>query len=111
MSLLPIPMEGEETFGVSKIQDFTWKQLLDLCACTWCGRCQANCPAHNSGKTLSPREVILNLKEHLLETSPALLNVKAATAKDGHSKELIGGVVTEEETWYCRKIKCRKVPS
>jgi Fe-S oxidoreductase len=101
MSLLPIPMEGEETFGVSKIQDFTWKQLLDLCACTWCGRCQANCPAHNSGKTLSPREVILNLKEHLLETSPALLNVKAATAKDGHSKELIGGVVTEEEIWAC----------
>ena len=101
MTLLPIPMEGEETFGVSKIQDFTWKQLLDLCACTWCGRCQANCPAHQSGKTLSPREVILNLKEHLLEAGPELLKPQTVTAKDGNAKELIGGVVTEEEIWAC----------
>ena len=101
MALEPIPMEGEENFGVSKIQDFTWKQLLDLCACTWCGRCQANCPAHLSGKTLSPREVILNLKEHLLEVGPELLKPQTVTAKDGRAKELIGGVVTEEEIWAC----------
>ena len=101
MSLLPIPLEGEETFGVSKIQDFTWKQLLDLCACTWCGRCQDNCPAHNSGKTLSPREVILKLKEHLLETSPELLKGKTEITTEKPVKAMIGDVITEEEIWAC----------
>ena len=101
MALEPILMEEQETFGVSKIQDFTWKQLLDLCACTWCGRCQANCPAHQTGKTLSPREVILNLKEHLLEEGPILLKAKPETAADGRPSSMIGGVVTEEEIWAC----------
>ena len=101
MSLLPIPLEGEETFGASKIQDFTWKQLLDMCACTWCGRCQDNCPAHNSGKTLSPREVILKLKEHLLETSPELLKGKTETTTEKPVKAMIGDVITEEEIWAC----------
>ena len=101
MTLLPIPMEGEETFGVSKIQDFTWKQLLDLCACTWCGRCQANCPAHQSGKTLSPREVILNLKEHLLEAGPELLKGKEKASSESPTKAMIGDVVTEEAIWAC----------
>jgi hypothetical protein len=48
-----------------------------------------------TGKKLAPREVIHNLKEHLLEAGPALLTVKAETAKDGLAKEIIGGVVTE----------------
>ena len=76
--LEPIPLEGAETFGASKIQDFTWKDLLDLYACAVCGRCHVNCPAQLSGKTLSPREVIHNLKEHLLEAGPELLASKLA---------------------------------
>jgi Fe-S oxidoreductase len=120
--LEPIPVEAE-TFGASKIQDFTWKDLLDLYACAVCGRCHANCPAHLSGKTLSPREVIHNLKEHLLEAGPELLARKLASqaaASSGspgetpagtqaetqaetptETKEMIGGVVTEEEIWAC----------
>ncbi len=116
--LEPVPVEAE-TFGASKIQDFTWKDLLDLYACAVCGRCHANCPAHLSGKTLSPREVIHNLKEHLLEAGPELLARKLAsqTAASSESsggtpaeiqaetptktKEMIGGVVTEEEIWAC----------
>jgi Fe-S oxidoreductase len=99
--LEPIPLEEAESFGVSKIQDFTWKQLLDLCACTWCGQCHANCPAQLSGKTLSPREVILNLKEHLLETGPGLLAGKAEASSESQAKTMIGDVVTEEEIWAC----------
>jgi Fe-S oxidoreductase len=126
--LEPVPVEAE-TFGASKIQDFTWKDLLDLYACAVCGRCHANCPAHLSGKTLSPREVIHNLKEHLLEAGPELLANKlasqaaASSGSPGDSpvetqtetpaeapaesqpkaqpKEMIGGVVTEEEIWAC----------
>jgi Fe-S oxidoreductase len=97
----PIPLEESESFGVSKIPDFTWKQLLDLFACTWCGRCHANCPATISGKSLSPREVILNLKEHVLEAGPGLLPGKAATPTEGQSKNMIGDVITEEEIWAC----------
>jgi Fe-S oxidoreductase len=120
--LEPVPVEAE-TFGASKIQDFTWKDLLDLYACAVCGRCHANCPAQLSGKTLSPREVIHNLKEHLLEAGPELLARKLASQAAASSetsgetqgepqteiqaetpaetKEMIGGVVTEEEIWAC----------
>ena len=99
--LEPIPVEQQENFGISKIQDFTWKDLLDLYSCAVCGRCNANCPAQLTGKKLAPREVIHNLKEHLLADGPGLLNVKTATAKDGQATEIIGGVVTEEEIWAC----------
>jgi Fe-S oxidoreductase len=95
-ALEPVPAEETENFGVSKLQDFTWKQLLDLYACTWCGRCHAACPAQLSGKSLSPREIILNLKEHLLEEGPGLLNGKAEAPSN-----MIGDVVTEDELWAC----------
>ena len=95
-ALEPVPAEETENFGVSKLQDFTWKQLLDLYSCTWCGRCHAACPAQLSGKSLSPREIILNLKEHLLEEGPGLLNGKAEA-----SSKLIGDVVTEDALWAC----------
>ena len=95
-ALEPVSAEETENFGVSKLQDFTWKQLLDLYACTWCGRCHAACPAQLSGKSLSPREIILNLKEHLLEQGPGLLNGKAEP-----SSKLIGDVVTEDSLWAC----------
>jgi Fe-S oxidoreductase len=97
MAIEPIPPEEQEqeSFGVSKIQEFAWKQLNDLLACTWCGRCHVNCPAQLSGKSLSPRELILNLKEHLLEEGPGLLAGKA------DDSSMIGDVVTEEEIWAC----------
>jgi len=111
MALEPIPLEALEApeesvpLGVSKIQDFTWKQLIDLYACTWCGRCHANCPATISGKSLSPREVILNLKEHLLEAGPGLLAGKAEASSESRARTpvrtMIGDVVTEEEIWAC----------
>jgi Fe-S oxidoreductase len=110
--LEPIPVEAE-TFGASKIQDFTWKDLLDLYACAVCGRCHVNCPAQLSGKTLSPREVIHNLKEHLLEAGPGLLAGQAEASSESPvetqaeaqaetpAKTMIGDVVTEEEIWAC----------
>jgi Fe-S oxidoreductase len=103
--LEPIPLEETGTFGVSKIQDFTWKDLLDFYACAVCGRCHVNCPAQLSGKTLSPREVIHNLKEHLLEAGPGLLASKAEASSESQAKTpaktMIGDVVTEEEIWAC----------
>jgi len=104
-------------FGGIEDSDFTWKDLLDLYACAVCGRCHASCPAHLSGKTLSPREVIHNLKEHLLEAGPGLLagqakassesrvetqvETQAETLPKTQPKEMIGDVVIEEEIWAC----------
>ena len=62
-------MNGEdtdvETFGVAKLEEFSWKQLLDSDACIRCGRCQENCPANLTGKQLNPKELIQNLKGHM----------------------------------------------
>ncbi len=59
-------MEGEEEFslGLESIKDYSWKQILDLDACTSCGRCQDACPAYNSGKPLSPKWLILDTRNH-----------------------------------------------
>ncbi|MBM4306404.1 MAG: 4Fe-4S dicluster domain-containing protein [Deltaproteobacteria bacterium] len=89
-TLKKIDLEASETFGVTHLEEFTWKDLLELDGCTRCGRCQENCPAHLTGKPLNPKGVIQNLKRHLADLSRA----------KGNSK-LIGDVVTEEEIWEC----------
>ncbi len=62
--LKPIPnLEEREVFGVGKVLDFTWKQNMDFYTCTECGRCQANCPAHLTGKDLSPKELMHHCRE------------------------------------------------
>src|SRR5581483_6050595 len=53
-----------DIFGRGKIEDFTWKGLLDMATCTECGRCQSQCPAWVTGKPLSPKMVILDLRDH-----------------------------------------------
>ncbi len=103
MAPQPINFEEAETFGVSQINEFTWKDLLDLYSCAECGRCHVNCPAQLSGKALSPRETILCLKEHLLETGVAKPAAEAGTDGPAESgaKQMIGDVVTEEAIWDC----------
>ena len=64
-SLKPIDFEKTERFGINLLTDFTWKDLLDLDACTECGRCTAVCPAHKVGKELSPRDIILSLRDRM----------------------------------------------
>ncbi|MBA7654799.1 putative iron-sulfur-binding oxidoreductase FadF [subsurface metagenome] len=109
-ALKPINLEETETFGVPRIQDFTWKDLLDLYTCTICGRCHDNCPAQLSGQPLDPREVVLNLKEHLLEVGPELLGGKAEASSANPSTAMIGGVITEEVIWECTTCRaCQEV--
>ncbi|MAE11023.1 MAG: hypothetical protein CL876_03765, partial [Dehalococcoidales bacterium] len=91
-SLEPIDLEQAETFGVPNIQDFTWKDLLDLYSCTVCGQCQDQCPANSSGKQLSPKKVIHDLKDHLMEVGPELLKVAggAEASPDSPGKTIAG---------------------
>ena len=66
----PTNLETAESFGAARIEEFTWKELLDGYACAVCGRCTDSCPAHLTGKILSPMHIVENLKDHLLETGP-----------------------------------------
>lgn len=71
-------------FGAGRIEDFTWKNLLDVSTCTECGRCQSQCPAWNTGKPLSPKLMIMDLRDHMFATAPYLL----ATAGKGKRDEM-----------------------
>jgi Fe-S oxidoreductase len=72
---------SEDTqFGRGKIEDFTWKGYLDFATCTECGRCQSQCPAWNTGKPLSPKLVIMDLRDHLFAKAPYLIGGKSAPA-------------------------------
>jgi Fe-S oxidoreductase/nitrate reductase gamma subunit len=91
--------EQAESFGAAKLQDFTWKQLLDLDACTACGRCQARCPAYNSGKPLSPKQVILDLRNYMHELAKTPV---AGTGGEGaESRAMVGEVIQDETLWAC----------
>ena len=103
-SLQPIKgLEKAESLGVSRIAEFSWKQLLDLYACTECGRCTANCPASISGKPLKPRDIIHNLKVHLLTSGNDLLFKKDQGVQNRTVEQpvMVGQVVTEDELWAC----------
>ncbi|MFN2625328.1 MAG: (Fe-S)-binding protein [Mycobacteriales bacterium] len=76
--LLPMAVDFEnprddDAYGAGKIEDFSWKAMLDLATCTECGRCQSQCPAWNTGKPLSPKLLIMNLRDHMFAKAPVLL--------------------------------------
>ncbi|MBN1188868.1 MAG: 4Fe-4S dicluster domain-containing protein [Dehalococcoidales bacterium] len=125
--LKTVDLKKKETYGASRIQDFTWKQLLDGYACTWCGRCHVVCPAQVSGKPLSPRELILGMKDHLMKEGPQLLKNPAAPAvltgasiteadaagaaeKKDSGKPLIDNMISEDAVWACTTCRaCQEV--
>jgi Fe-S oxidoreductase len=100
--LLPVEYNGEPIdfedpaedaiLGRGKIEDFTWKAYLDMTTCTECGRCQSQCPAWNTGKPLSPKLVIMNLRDHLFAKAPYILGDKETplenTAAGGVGEDL-----------------------
>jgi Fe-S oxidoreductase len=69
--------EDEPLVGVGKVEDFSWKAMLDFSTCTECGRCQSQCPAWNTGKPLSPKLLIMDLRDHLFAKAPYLLAAKS----------------------------------
>ena len=97
--LLPIEADGkpvdfenppdDATFGRGKIEDFTWKGNLDFATCTECGRCQSQCPAWNTGKPLSPKLVIMDLRDHWMAKAPYILGEKKAEPLEGLDLETV----------------------
>ncbi|QKW51408.1 (Fe-S)-binding protein [Streptomyces buecherae] len=83
----PIDFEDpgeDDQFGVSQVEHFSWKGLLDFSTCTECGRCQSQCPAWNTGKPLSPKLLIMGLRDHAHAKAPYLL---AGGGKDAEGAE------------------------
>jgi len=97
---LPRPLEGGASAGYTTLADFTWKELLDLDACTKCGRCHVACPARAAGAPLSPRDLILGLREHA-EDALGGRSLLRETRAGGDGDALVGGVVRPETLWAC----------
>jgi Fe-S oxidoreductase/nitrate reductase gamma subunit len=111
-------LEREETLGIKRIDQFSWKSILDFYTCTECGRCSDYCPATNTGKKLSPKHFLLDLRDFLYKHKKALVAAKAnggdadgsETRPSGsgqeddtpeHYKDLVDGVIDPEVLWAC----------
>ncbi len=111
-SLHPITdMEEAEMFGVYKIDDFSWKHLLDLYACTECGQCNTNCPAAISEKPLEPKDMIVRLRNHLFSVGKDLLDQRKKPA-GGEAEPVcvMTTVLAEGIVWDCTNcMACMEV--
>jgi len=101
-----------DVFGIGKVEDLTWKGMLDLGTCTECGRCQSQCPAWATGKPLSPKQLILDLRDHAFAKAPYLLSLEdkrdslSDLIKAEATRPLVGpmsenGVIDPEVIWAC----------
>ena len=122
MRAMDLEAEGVETFGAADVKELSWKNLLDGYSCTECGRCTAACPANITGKALSPRKIVVNVRQRTMELAPILMGDRAeaahpalAAAEGGDAgavtlgaaaaNRLLDNYITEEELWAC--TSCR----
>ena len=128
-AMRPMDLEAEtESFGAADVHQLTWKNLLDGYSCTECGRCTAACPANLTGKVLSPRKIVVNTRQRLMEKAPLVtddwmefLRPKLVHGEGKAAREALGdgdapatavlehrlldNYITEEELWQC--TSCR----
>ncbi len=130
LKLLNLSDETATKFGASDVDDLTWKQLLDGYTCTECGRCTAACPANITGKPLSPKKIIMDIRARTMEKAPMIVNgqlparrffggsfacppafwrIKGQWQNSNNelvnderlSRQLIDNYITEDELWAC----------
>ncbi len=104
--LPPLDFDDEttESYGIGQVSDLTWKDLLDAYACVQCGRCTAVCPANQTGKSLSPKNIIVSIRNQLEQVGPLVDEV--AAARTPVQQELIdtplaGGIIPQDDLWAC----------
>jgi Fe-S oxidoreductase len=103
-----LPDPTAAAVGISRIEHFEWKALLDFYTCTECGRCSDNCPAHQTGKVLSPKHLTLALRDHLYHREDELVH-RAAKPKDGDAAapvdttafNLVPNAIHPDVLWAC----------
>lgn len=87
-------LDDLESLGVKKLEDFTWKHILDFYSCADCGRCSDQCPANLVGRPLSPRFISIKARNKIFENYPL-------RGDFAESKPLIGDIFSEDEIWSC----------
>ncbi len=92
------PQAEPQRFGAKDVTDLTWKNLLDAYTCTECGRCTSSCPANVTGKLLSPRKIMMDTRDRLVEVGE---NMRKHGKDFNDNKSLLGDYITEEEIWAC----------
>ncbi len=105
-AMKPIPFEDEsvQQYGAAKITDLSWKDALDYYSCTECGRCQDVCPAHNTGKPLTPKMLILDLKNNLYHNKEKILAGKLEEVSP-----IIDQHLTEDVIWACTSCRACEI--
>ncbi|UCH64918.1 MAG: 4Fe-4S dicluster domain-containing protein [Ignavibacterium sp.] len=100
-TLKPIDLEDEsiEFYGAADIEHFSWKQILDGYSCTECGRCDSVCPANTVGKTLSPRNILINIRKRAGDKAPLLVDGK--TEGEQFEKTLVHDYIEDKVLWQC----------
>jgi Fe-S oxidoreductase len=88
-------VDEDTVFGVGEVGHFTWKQMLDFATCTECGRCQSQCPAWNTEKPLSPKLLIMDLRDNMFASAGPLLG------KEGEQTALVPNVIDPDVLWAC----------
>ena len=121
----PMDLEANtENFGANDVEQLTWKNLLDGYSCTECGRCTAACPANVTGKVLSPRKIVVNTRQRLMEVGPIVTGDSMAffgadlvhgegrdadealgNGNGAAAHRLLDNYISEEELWQC--TSCR----
>ncbi|MCU0343377.1 MAG: heterodisulfide reductase-related iron-sulfur binding cluster [Ignavibacterium sp.] len=96
---LDLDDENSETFGVADIDQFSWKQILDGYSCTECGRCTSVCPANTVGKSLSPRDIIVDIRKRTLDKAPLI--VEGKSEGELFEKTLVHNYITDTALWEC----------
>ncbi|MCF8092794.1 MAG: (Fe-S)-binding protein [Desulfotignum sp.] len=87
-------LDDLESFGVKKLEDFTWKHMLDFYSCADCGRCSDQCPANAAGRPLSPRFISIKARDLMFKNYPL-------SGEIYKSKMLVADIYTEDEIWSC----------
>lgn len=90
--------EQATRFGVKDVDDLTWKNYLDSLSCTQCGRCTAVCPANITGKLLSPRKIVMNVRQRMKEKGSIMFKKGIGNSDD---KSLLNDYISWEELWAC----------
>ncbi|UCF57118.1 MAG: (Fe-S)-binding protein [Deltaproteobacteria bacterium] len=93
-------LEELESLGVEKLEDFTWKHILDFFTCTECGRCSDNCPANAIGRPLSPKMITIKLRDYGYGKVP-ILKRKEVMDAGSDSPPMVGDLIAHDEIWSC----------
>ena len=97
-AVTPEGYEPPTSFGVKDVQDLTWKNLMDAYTCTECGRCTSSCPQNITGKLLSPRKIVMDVRDRLEEVGKNIDANSGSFVDDGKN---LHSYITEEELWAC----------